>query len=57
MYPNPSLHRHARKRGIYLEYKCLVEDGVERLLVHFGVKLLLLVGEEQDFDVRIGGST
>ena len=38
---------------MYLENKRLVEDGVQRLLVHLGVKLLLLIREEQDFNVRI----
>ena len=37
----------------HLEDKGLVEHRIECLFVHFGVKLLLLVGEEEDFDVRV----
>lgn len=39
-----------------LEYKRLVEHRVQCFLVHFGVKLLLLVRQEQDFNVRIRGA-
>lgn len=41
----------------HLEYKRLIEDRIQRFLVDFGVKLLLLVREEHNFDVRIWGST
>lgn len=40
-------------RETHLEDKGLVEDRVQRLLVYFGVKLLLLVREEQDSDIRV----
>lgn len=40
--------------GTNLEDERLVEDRVQSFLVHFGVKLLFLVGQEQHFDVGIG---
>lgn len=54
--PNSStIDAHTDKT--YLKYKCLIEDRVQCFLVDFGVILLLLVRQEQDFNVRIGGST
>lgn len=38
----------------YLESESLVEDGVESFLVNLCVKLLLLVREHKDLDVRVG---
>lgn len=45
------------KNKTHLENKCLIEDRVQCFFVHFGVKLLLLVREEQDFNIRVWGST
>lgn len=45
------------KNKTHLENKCLIEDRVQCFFVHFGVKLLLLVREEQDFNIRVRGST
>lgn len=39
-----------------LKHKRLIEHRVQSFLVHFGVKLLLLVRQQQDFDVRIRGA-
>lgn len=39
-----------------LEHKRLIEDRVQCFLVHFGVKLLLLLRQELDFNVRIRGA-
>lgn len=47
----------ACKNKTHLENKCLIEDRVQCFFVHFGVKLLLLVREEQDFNIRVWGST
>ena len=41
----------------YLENKGLIEDRIERFLVNLRVKLLLLVGEDKDFDVGVRGAT
>lgn len=41
------------KNKTHLENKCLIEDRVQCFFVHFGVKLLLLVREEQDFNIRV----
>lgn len=41
----------------YLEGKGLVEDGIERFLVHLCVKLLLFVREDENFDIGIRGAT
>lgn len=41
----------------YLERKGLVEDGIERLLVNFCVELLLLVREDEDLHVGVGGAS
>lgn len=41
----------------YLESKSLIEDGIERFLVNLCVKLLLLVREDEDLDVRVRGAT
>lgn len=40
----------------YLESKSLIEDGIERFLVNLCVKLLLLVREDEDLDVRVRGA-
>lgn len=41
----------------YLEGELLVEGGVEGLPVDFGLKLLLLVGQQVDLDVGVRGAT
>ena len=42
------------ERELYLEGELLVEDGIERLPVDLGLKLLLLVGQQVDLHVRVG---
>lgn len=40
----------------YLEGELLIEGGVEGLPVDFGLKLFLLVGQQVDLDVGVGGA-
>ncbi len=42
---------------LYLKVESLIEDGVEGFLVHLGVILLLLVWENENFDIRVWGAT
>jgi hypothetical protein len=43
-------------RATHLEHKCLIEFRIECLSVHFGFELLLLVGKQVNFNIRIGRS-
>lgn len=43
--------------GFYLEGEGLVESWVKRFLMDLGVKLMLLVWEDENLNVGIGGST
>lgn len=42
--------------AVYLEGELLVEGGVEGLPVDFGLKLFLLVGQQVNLDVGVGGA-
>lgn len=42
---------------LYLKVESFIEDRVEGFLVHLGVKLLLLVWENENFDVRVRGAS
>lgn len=42
--------------GAHLEGEGLVEGGVERLLLHLGLVLLLLVGEQEHLDIGVRGA-
>lgn len=54
-----SVRSHGRPPPIaatHLEYESLVEDGVESFAMHFGLEFFLLIRQQVDFDVGVGGA-
>lgn len=46
-----------RGQRSHLECERLIKDGAESFAVHLRLELLLLVGQQVDLHVRIGGAT